>query len=69
MEVRILPAAQERLLQIWEYTFERWGDQEADDYVGGLVDALNILAAKRSAWKPLRNKVFEGVFFAVAEHR
>lgn len=63
MQVRILPAARERLLGIWQYTSETWGDEQADDYVGGLVSSLSRLVGKRDLWRPVKEKRFSGVFF------
>jgi plasmid stabilization system protein ParE len=33
IEVRILPLARERLLEIWDYTSKKWDDDQADSYV------------------------------------
>lgn len=68
MDVRILPAARERLLGIWQYTSETWGDEQADDYVGGLISSLNELADKRDLWRPVREARFVGVYFTRYRH-
>ena len=50
-EVRLLPKAYEDLENIWRYTIEQWGTEQAITY----VDELNA-AFKRLADNPLLNR-------------
>jgi toxin ParE1/3/4 len=68
MQVRILPAARERLLGIWEYTADTWGEEQADKYVEGLVAALNDLMKNRDLWRSAKEKRFSGVFYSRYRH-
>lgn len=34
------PAAREDLEQIWDYTYERWGDEQAEEYVREIQRAI-----------------------------
>ena len=68
MQVRILPAARERLLGIWQYTSDSWGDDQADDYVGGLVAVAHALPAKRDLWRPVKEKRFINTYFFRYRH-
>lgn len=46
------PAALEDLIEIWEYSFENWGEAQADRYVDGLEHAIERLTGmdgRRSA--------------------
>ena len=40
MAVRVQQAASHRLDDIYRYTRERWGEAQADSYIGGLFDAF-----------------------------
>lgn len=43
MAARIYPAAQERILEIWDYTERTWGEDQADKYVRELVAAMHAM--------------------------
>jgi toxin ParE1/3/4 len=43
-EYRLTPAAQRDLENIWRYTRQQWGAQQADRYAATLVDAFAELA-------------------------
>lgn len=68
MAAKIYPAARERLLQIWDYTENKWGEEQADHYVTGLVEAAHQLPQHRRNWRPMRGKSFAGIWFARHEH-
>jgi plasmid stabilization system protein ParE len=68
MTIKILPAARERLLGIWQYTSETWGDEQADNYVSGLVESLEHLANRRTLWRPLGERRFRGIFCTRYRH-
>lgn len=63
MRVVILPAAPERLLEIWTYTAEAWDDDQADEYVTGLISHAESLSQQRLRWKAVKERRFHGVFF------
>lgn len=41
------PAAQTDVDEIWDYTAQRWGVEQAETYVNALRDACHDLAAER----------------------
>ena len=43
MKVRLLPAARQRLLEIWDYTARTRGIEQADKYLSELDTHLNRL--------------------------
>lgn len=51
MGAKIYPAARERLLQIWDYTERKWGEEQADAYVETLVAAAHALPQHRAQWR------------------
>ncbi|HWL53676.1 MAG TPA: type II toxin-antitoxin system RelE/ParE family toxin [Chthoniobacteraceae bacterium] len=68
MQVRVFPIARERLLDIWQYTSEEWGDAQADDYVRGLMTAALALPTKRHLWRPVKERRLSGVYFFHHRH-
>ncbi len=68
MEVRILPVARERLLEIWDYTSAKWDDDQADSYVSGLVSHINNAAGERVLWRAVKDKRVQGVYFVRYRH-
>lgn len=50
---RLSPAAQADLGQIWDYTVERWGADQAARYTGSIRDACAELAAGRAQGRPI----------------
>ena len=45
---RLLPRADLDLEEIWLYSFERWGQAQADSYLGAFADAFEKLVDGRS---------------------
>lgn len=43
-EYRLTPAAESDLEAIWSYSFEHWGEQQADRYVDVLTETFKALA-------------------------
>ena len=68
MAAKIHPAARERLLQIWDYTDQNWGEEQADAYVSALVTFAHNLPRHRSLWRPMPGKSFTGIWFIRHEH-
>jgi toxin ParE1/3/4 len=44
MQIQISNKAQDDLIEIWEYTFEKWSINQADKYYEILIDAINAIA-------------------------
>ncbi len=61
MAVRILPAARARLVEIWEYTEQKWGDEQADKYVREMVAAIQNIAAESHRGKRVKYKGLQNV--------
>lgn len=68
MSVEVFPAARERLIAIWQYTAETWGDEQADQYVGDLVAHARALASRKPFWRPVKEHGFRGVFCSRFRH-
>ncbi len=68
MAAKIYPAAREPLLQIWDYTERKWGEEQADRYVTGLIEKAQQLSQQRRNWRPMRGKSFAGIWFLRHEH-
>ena len=48
MPAKIFTTAESRLIEIWDYTLKKWGEDQADAYVRGLVGAIHARDANRS---------------------
>ncbi len=68
MAAKIYQAAKERILEIWDYTERTWGEDQADKYVRGLVDAINLAHGKRDQWRRVVDEALSGVFFIRCQH-
>ena len=44
-KVRVYARAESDLLEIWSYSFERWGAAKADEYLDELDDGIQRLAS------------------------
>lgn len=45
MSYRLLEKARNDLEEIWFYTFKNWSEEQADKYVGAILDEIEYLAA------------------------
>lgn len=68
MPARIFPPAEARLIEIWNYTLETWGEKQADTYVADLIKAIHTLHSRRVSWKPVPDPALRGVWFVRHEH-
>ncbi|MFA7232908.1 MAG: type II toxin-antitoxin system RelE/ParE family toxin [Terrimicrobiaceae bacterium] len=68
MPAKIFAAAESRLIEIWDYTLDKWGEKQADAYVRGLVAAMHSLGGNRHLWRKLPDKTLAGIWFAKHEH-
>jgi toxin ParE1/3/4 len=55
-EFKLAPRAERDLEEIWHYTVEQWSVEQAENYVHGLIDAMDALAES-----PLRGRSAEEV--------
>ena len=53
MAIRVQEAASHRLDEIYRYTRERWGDEQADRYVTGLFEAFERLETHQTMSRPV----------------
>lgn len=56
MRVEYHPVAEARLLEIWSYTEENWGEVQADKYLRGLMAAAERLSNPAYPIEPLCRK-------------
>lgn len=68
MAAKIYQAAKERILEIWDYTERMWGEDQADKYVRGLVEAVNAAQGKRHKWRHVMDEALSGVFIMRYQH-
>ena len=68
MAAKIFPTVKARILEIWDYTEKTWGDEQADKYVRGLIDAINRAQNQSRRWKPVMDEALPRVFFLRYRH-
>lgn len=67
--VRVQEAASHRLDEIYRYTQERWGADQADRYITGLFDAFGKIETHLVMSKPVPAEFdVEGYFFRYERH-
>jgi toxin ParE1/3/4 len=67
--IRIQDGASHRLDDIYRYTRDRWGDDQAETYITGLFAAFDKIAAHGVASKPIPAEFgVEGFFFRYERH-
>ncbi|MGF1456937.1 MAG: type II toxin-antitoxin system RelE/ParE family toxin [Alphaproteobacteria bacterium] len=67
--VRIQEAASHRLDEIYCYTRDRWGTQQADCYIAGLFEAFDRIESHRVVSRPVPAEFgVEGYLFRYERH-
>ena len=69
MAVRIQAAASHRLDDIYRYTRDRWGAEQAERYITGLFAAFDRIESRGVASKPIPAEFgVEGFYFRYERH-
>lgn len=50
---RLSPLAAARLDEIYHYSRDTWGDDQAESYVRGLFDKFSLIARRDVLWRPI----------------
>ncbi|MEE3660931.1 type II toxin-antitoxin system RelE/ParE family toxin [Brenneria sp. g21c3] len=67
--VRIQEAASYRLDEIYRYTRERWGTEQADSYITGMFQAFSRIETHEVVSRPVPAEFgVEGFFFRYERH-
>lgn len=62
-------AASWRIDEIYRYTRDRWGTEQADSYITGLFEAFDDIATRRTASRPIPADFgIEGYYFRYERH-
>jgi toxin ParE1/3/4 len=54
---RLYRTADERLDEVWSYTYEKWGEQQAEKYIKGLFDYFQKLSDNKLLWCSLPGRL------------
>jgi toxin ParE1/3/4 len=68
MPARIFAPAERRLLEIWDYTWDKWGEKQADAYVRTLIESLHALGGQQHLWRPVGDKALGGLWVVRHKH-
>jgi toxin ParE1/3/4 len=52
MRLVVSPRAQADIDDIWEYTVERWGERQAETYIGIIKEGVDAIAANPAVGRP-----------------
>ncbi|MEZ5644611.1 MAG: type II toxin-antitoxin system RelE/ParE family toxin [Burkholderiaceae bacterium] len=68
-QIRIQASASYRLDDIYRYTRERWGAQQAECYITGLFEAFEGIETRKTSSRPIPAEFgVEGYFFRYERH-
>jgi plasmid stabilization system protein ParE len=68
-QIRIQASASYRLDEIYRYTCERWGAQQAECYITGLFEAFEGIETRKTSSRPIPAEFgVEGYFFRYERH-
>jgi len=62
------PTADQRLDEIYDFTADHWGEEQADRYVQRLFERFAAIAARRVPWRALPPDFGVPLYYARAEH-
>ena len=62
--VRLSPAAEARLDEIFAYTWETWGEDQADRYVRGLFETFAAIARREIVWRRIPAEFGKDAWYA-----
>jgi plasmid stabilization system protein ParE len=69
MAIRVQEAASMRLDEIYQYTRDRWGEAQAESYIGGLFAAFEQIQTRGVKSRPVPAEFrVEGYFFRYERH-
>jgi toxin ParE1/3/4 len=69
MPIRVQEAASYRLDDIYRYTRDRWGEQQAEHYITGLFESFDRIASHQVLSRPIPAELgIEGYFFRYEHH-
>ena len=67
--VRVQEAASWRIDEIYRYTRDRWGTEQADRYITGLFEAFDGIATRHTASRPIPADFgIDGYYFRYERH-
>ena len=63
MQHKIYPAARRRVIEIWHYKDNTWGEKQADKYIRGLYRAIEEAASSKHLWRKIEHAEMKGIYF------
>lgn len=68
-QIRVQEAASYRLDEIYRYTRDHWGEEQAERYINGLFEALDGVSTRLTPSRPIPGEFgIDGFFFRYEQH-
>ena len=68
MQPKIYPVARRRMIEIWHYTDNAWGEKQADKYIRGLYQTIKEAVSNKYIWRKVEHEEIAGIYFVRYEH-
>ena len=68
MRLKIYLVARRRIIEIWQYTDDTWGEKQADKHVRDLYIAAEKAATNKNLWRKVEHEDVRGLFFVRYKH-
>ena len=59
----IFKPANAALDEVWHYSFENWGEEQAEKYIEGLFTTMQKAASREILWRKIREQTLLDAYF------
>jgi toxin ParE1/3/4 len=63
MQYKIYTAAKKQLVEIWQYTEAKWGEEQANNYISGIYSSIVKISSSPELWRLVKNDKIKNVFY------
>lgn len=63
MKFKLYKTARSQLIKIWQYTEEKWGEQQANKYIRELYEAIEKISSSPELWRKIEHEKFDKIFY------
>ena len=62
MRKLIYPSANRQLIDIWLWSYDHFGEKQADKYIDGIHAVIDGIHNTKYSWRTLKRKEFQGIY-------